>query len=152
MPKTKFPRWQSKHSHRQARRFKALFPGRFNPRSFKYRCRIKNESFTQPLTFLYFSCFDQFFLIEKNGEHVVRILHVHRAGEYRRGGEVGSFREVGGSGPPLLQPLRRSVARRYPLYQNLLPRCAHRNQNQGNYLIHSLHFTPDDSFNPICLS
>lgn len=73
---------------------------------------------------------------ERHGEFVLHVVWVHRPGECRHRREVGPVREVGWTGSTLFQPLRRPVARWYPLHQDQFPRCPYRDQNQGIFSIY----------------
>lgn len=70
----------------------------------------------------------------KDGEHVLPLLRVHRPSEYRDGGELGPLPEACRPRPPLLQPLRWRVPCRRPFHPRLLPRRPHRDQDQGHPL------------------
>lgn len=67
----------------------------------------------------------------RNGEHLLRVLRLHRPGEHRRGGAVGALPQPRRPWPSLLQPLRRRVPCRRSLHPRLLARRPRGDQDQG---------------------
>lgn len=72
---------------------------------------------------------------ERDGEHVVWFLCLHRPSEHWSRRALWPLRDASAAGAPHLQSFRRRMPRWRSFHQGPVPRCPHRDEDQGTVRI-----------------